>query len=255
MADNGKINREKGMFGAAAWTFPFLSQVQSEEGFMNKKRAIQILTKAAGLYHANLENQKILFLYGIPSEVRKQLQEGGGSVSSIKSYEVVFQRFNFQHLTGVQINRENVASANHFYEKCLDNRLMENDFNLAKDGSTEQKLDILERMMGIKKNVTMIGEFTDRGPRLYTEKAAGNVCGCIGFVKDYNTNLNVPNTLLKKDIRDVIASSVQNVYAVISKDYKAEKYSILEKSDKEFNIKSCIFTEEIERILEKEKFT
>ena len=78
----------------------------------------------------------------------------------------------------------------------------ENDFSFAKDGSTGQKLDILERMMLIKKNVTMIGEFTDRGPKLFTEKAAGNICGCIGFVKDKNTKLNVPNTLLKKDIRD-----------------------------------------------------
>ena len=57
--------------------------------------------------------------------------------------------------------------------------------------------------MLIKKNATMIGEFTDRGPKLFTEKAAGNVCGCIGFVQDKNTKLNVPNTLLKKDIRDV----------------------------------------------------
>ena len=38
---------------------------------------------------------------------------------------------------------------------------------------------------------------------MFTEKAAGNVCGCIGFVQDKNTKLNVPNTLLKKDIRDV----------------------------------------------------
>ena len=30
-----------------------------------------------------------------------------------------------------------------------------------------------------------------------------NVCGCIGFVKDRNTRLNVPNTLLKKDIREI----------------------------------------------------
>lgn len=57
--------------------------------------------------------------------------------------------------------------------------------------------------MGIKRNVMMIGDFADRGPKLFTEKAAGNVCGCIGFVKDRNTGLNVPNTFLKKDIRDV----------------------------------------------------
>ena len=49
----------------------------------------------------------------------------------------------------------------------------------------------------------MIGKFTDRGLDLYAEKAAGNVCGYIGFVQDKNKKLNVSNTPLKKDIRDV----------------------------------------------------
>lgn len=40
---------------------------------MDKRRAIPILTKAAELYRDNLEDQKILFLYGIPSEINKQL--------------------------------------------------------------------------------------------------------------------------------------------------------------------------------------
>lgn len=44
----------------------------------------------------------------------------------------------------------------------------------------------------------MIGDFTDRGLKLFTEKAEGNICGCVGFAKDRNTGLNVPNTLLKK---------------------------------------------------------
>lgn len=57
-------------------------------------------------------------------------------------------------------------------------------------------------------------------------KAAGNVCGCIGFVKDKNTRLNVPNTLLKKNIRDVIAQPAYKVFAVISKHYTDEKYSV-----------------------------
>lgn len=84
-------------------------------------------------------------------------------------------------------------------------------------------------------------------------KAAGNVCGCIGFVKDCNTRLNVPNTLLKKDIRDVTANPVQKVYAVISKDYTEEKYSIVEKLDKGIDIGKYFFSEEIEDILEREK--
>lgn len=108
--------------------------------------------------------------------------------------------------------------------------------------------------MGIKRNVTMIGDFTDRGPKLFTEKAAGNVCGCIGFLKDRNTRLNVPNTLLKKDIRDVTASPVQKVYAVLSKSYTAERYSVLEKVDKGMDMKKFFFAEGIEKILERGAF-
>lgn len=149
------------------------------------------------------------------------------------------------------MNKSMTASAIHFYEKCLDKRLTENDFFLAKDGSTGQKLDILENMMLIKKNVTMIGEFTDRGPKLFTEKAAGNVCGCIGFVQDRNTKLNVPNTLLKKDIRDVTAQPICKVFAVISKHYTEERYSVIAKLDKSIDINTCHFSQEIENIIER----
>lgn len=221
---------------------------------MDKRKAIQIITKAADLYHTNLEDQKILFLYGVPSAVRKQLQREKTKLLSIESYEAAFHRYNFLHLTGVHLNHSNVASAIHFYEKCLDNRLTVDDFSFAKDGSTGQKLDILENMMRVKRNVTMIGDFTDRGPKLFTEKAAGNVCGCIGFVKDRNSKLNVPNTLLKKDIRDVIASPVQKVYAVISKNYCSKKYSVIEKVDKELDITKRLFSDEIESILDRKKF-
>lgn len=217
---------------------------------MDKRRAIQIMTKAAELYRDNLEDQKVLFLYGVPSEVKKELQAEGKFLSSIKGCEVAFHRYNFLHLTGVRLNKGETASAIHFYQKCLDKRLTENDFSLAKDGSTGQKLDILESMMLIKKNVTMIGEFTDRGPKLFTEKVAGNVCGCIGFVKDKNTKLNVPNTLLKKDIRDVTAHPTYKVYAVISKHYTEDKYSIISKIDKSIDINECNFSEEIKSLIE-----
>ena len=219
---------------------------------MDKRKAIQIMTKAADLYQENLEDQKILFLYGIPSQVKKQFQTEEKRISAIKGYEVAFHRYNFLHLTGVKINTSLVASAIHFYEKCLNRRLNEDDFSFSRDGSTGQKLDILESMMQIKRNVTMIGDFTDRGPKLYSEKAAGNVCACIGFVKDRNTRLNVPNTLLKKDIRDVIASPVQKVYAVISKVYSEGKYSVLEKVDKNLNLTEVFFLEEIEKMLNRE---
>ena len=122
---------------------------------MDKRRAIQIMTKAAQLYKEHLEDQKVLFLYGLPKEVNKQLQESNKILSSVQGYEVVFHRYNFLHLTGVRLNKKETASAIHFYQKCLDKRLTENDFVFAKDGSTGQKLDILERMMLIKKNATV----------------------------------------------------------------------------------------------------
>lgn len=216
---------------------------------MDKRRSIQIMTKAVQLYKENLEDQKVLFLYGIPSEVKKQLQTQGEVLSAIYGYEVAFHRYNFLHLTGVKLNKSSTASAIHFYQKCLDKRLTENDFNFSKDGSTGQKLDILESMMLIKKNVTMIGEFTDRGPKLFAEKIAGNVCGCIGFVKDRNTKLNVPNTLLKKDIRDVTAQPTYKVFAVVSKHYTDDKYNHLVKCDKNLDFKSCKFTDEIRELI------
>jgi hypothetical protein len=220
---------------------------------MDKRRAIQILTNAAEIYRDNLEDQKVLFLYGLPSEVKKQLQTKGKTLSAIHSYEVAFHRYNFLHLTGVILNQSGAASAIHFYQKCLDKRLTENDFAYAKDGSTGQKLDILESMMQIKKNVVMIGEFTGRGPKLYAEKAAGNVCGCIGFVQDRNTLLNVPNTLLKKDIRDVTAHPTYKVFAVISKFYTDDKYSKLEKLDKSIDLNKYRFAEEIESLIQIER--
>lgn len=220
---------------------------------MDKRRAIQIMTKAAQLYRDNLEDEKILFLYGLPSEVKMELQTQNKILSSIKGYEVAFHRYNFLHLTGVRLNKSVTASAIHFYEKCLDKRLTENDFSFAKDGSTGQKLDILENMMLLKKNATMIGEFTDKGPKLFAEKAAGNVCGCIGFVKDKNTRLNVPNTLLKKDIRDVIAQPAYKVFAVISKHYTDEKYSVFSKLDKMIDINQCHFSDEIENLIERSR--
>ena len=167
---------------------------------MDKRRAIQIMTKAAQLYKEHLEDQKVLFLYGLPKEVNKQLQESNKILSSVQGYEVVFHRYNFLHLTGVRLNKKE----------------------------------------------------TDRGPKLYTEKAAGNICGCIGFVKDKNTKLNVPNTLLKKDIRDVTAQPTYKVFAVISKHYTDEKYTNLVKMDKSIDLKECCFSETIENMIDRE---
>ena len=200
---------------------------------MNKKKAISIITRAARLYHENLEDQKVLFVYGIPSEIRKQLEVGSDTISGFSL-----------HLTGVKLNKSTVDSSIHFYEKCLDRRLSESDFYLSSDGSTDQKLEVIENMMNIKKVAAMIGDFTDFGPKLFSEKIAGNTCACMGFIKDSYSKLNVPNTLLKKDIREVTSKPQQKIFVIMSKSYTAEKYTIAEKCDK------CIRIESIDGITE-----
>ena len=222
---------------------------------MDKKKAIRIITSAAKLYHTNLEDQKVCFVYGIPGEIKKRLLEGNKALTGLSYYEVAFLRSNFLHLTGVKLKKEGqIKSSIEFYERCLANRLSENDFELSKDGSTDQKLDVLEQMMNIKKNVQMIGEFTDLGIKLYSEKVAGNTCACIGFVTDNRNGLNVPNTLLKKDIRDVSSKPQKKVYAVFSKPYQNEKYSVLEKCDKCLTEDGHILPKEIMELLEEHLF-
>ena len=104
--------------------------------------------------------------------------------------------------------------------------------------------------MNLKKKVTMIGDFTDKGPQLYSEKVAGTVCACIGFVEDSYTKLNVPNTLLKKDIRDVCAKPQQKIYMILSKDYESAKYTTLEKIDKNIEFGKIILPKEIQEKIE-----
>ena len=218
---------------------------------MDKKKALQIIVQAAGLYKTNLENRKVLFLYGVPSEVRRQIESDMTTLSCIEYYEAAFRRANFLHLTGVHFNPAQVKSAAHFYDKCISGRLSEKDFAMPSDGTADQKLDIIISMMSIHKTATMIGNFTGIGPRLYSEKAAGNVFGCMGFVKDKHTGVNVPNTLLKKDIRDITGEPKKKIFVTMIKPYADNKFKDVAKADKSIDFMTMRFCEDIEAMIER----
>lgn len=48
----------------------------------------------------------------------------------------------------------------------------------------------------------MVGDFNGCNPKLYTEKLAGGVKACLGFIKTHRAEY-VPNTALNTDIRTV----------------------------------------------------
>ena len=77
---------------------------------MDKKKAISIITKAAKLYRDNLEDQKVLFIYGIPKEINVQISNNSDCITGLSYYQTAFHRENFLHLTGVIVNTETIKS-------------------------------------------------------------------------------------------------------------------------------------------------
>lgn len=180
---------------------------------MRKSQAIASICSAAASYHDNYEGKKLLFISYKPSS------------DECISMEAVFDRTCFLHLTGVKFLSNARYDANVFYDRCLSGKLSPNDFDFAPDGTTELKLQILpavfsSRYLGAK----MMGDFNNTGSKLYTEKLAGDSRACVGFRKDAERNIFVPNTFLNDDIRHRVIYPYQ-VVAVFIQNAKDADYS------------------------------
>ena len=156
---------------------------------MDKKEALPILFSSAKAYQEHLVEYSLLFLC---SDRYKRTY----------CFDVTFDISNFKHLTGCKTS----LPPRHFFHLCLDKRLSEDDFEFAGDGTTEWKLKVLPRLISRNLSVNMVGEYNDSRPVLYTERVAGNVSACIGFVhadSDPDSRY-VPNTVLMGDIRTLV---------------------------------------------------
>ena len=155
-----------------------------------KKDALAIVFTAANQYQENLVDHSLLFLC---MDKHK------------KTYcvEVTFDVSNFQHLTGLETDPDVISPA-HFFQLCLDRRLREIDFELAKNGTAEWKLDVLPRITKRNLSAHMIGMYNQSQPLLSTERVAGSTNACMGFVRNEGVGRYVPNTVLKGDIRRLV---------------------------------------------------
>lgn len=177
---------------------------------MTKKEALSVVFSCATLYQDNLVGRTLLF---VSMDKHKH----------VHCIEVSFDASNYLHLTGFKL-RHSAISANNFFDRCCDRRLAEDDFDFASDGTTEMKMRVLPSVVNKNLSAKMLGEYNGRGPRLYTDKLAGSISACIGFVATGSSGRYVPNTMLEGDIR-TMTNGADRIIATYRKKSSEERYS------------------------------
>ena len=157
---------------------------------MTKKEALGIVFSCAPLYKKNLVDQSLLF---VTTDKHKE----------VHCLEVTFDTSNFLHMTGFKLRKPGI-NARHFFNLCYDKRLTESDFDFASDGTTEMKMRVLPSLMKKNLSAKMLGDYNLYQPKLYTDKLAGSLSACMGFVRDGGNGRFVPNTVLEGDIRTMV---------------------------------------------------
>ena len=205
---------------------------------MTKDEIVKIILKSAKIYSENLENKNMLFLYKDKS-------------NKINYFEAVFDPRQFHHLTGTKIVNKNIKSKKEFYNMCLKNNISKNDIEVAEDGTTRLKMEVLPYLMNLHKTSNMVCIFDGYSVKLQTEKLVGNIKGCIGFVQDKRDgNYFVPNTILNEDIRK-LSNNTSRLIAVYSKLIKEPSYTNLCYLAKGINISELKIPEEIKEKIDR----
>lgn len=186
-----------------------------------KKEAETILKKCAKLYKERLLNKNVMF---ITMKAGKEIQ----------AFEVRFLKENFLHLTGVEINKEEISSKA-FFDRCINNKISINDFEFRKDNTTDMKLKILQTLVTIDMTANILGDFDYTKMFLQTKKMAANISACMGFQYYQNIHAYIPNTALKEDIRNITINRAR-IVTILKKDVKQKLYSDITYIAKNINI-------------------
>ena len=168
----------------------------------------------------------------------------------INYIETRFTKANFLHLTGVKMV-DNKISAKFFYNKCISNKIKEDEIEERKDGNTKNKLSVLNNLMFIHKNAKMIGDYSQDKIFLFSNKIIGNISGCLGFIP--KGNYYICNTSLKEDIRKITFNRGK-IICIICKKIQQSKYNKVTYIDKKY-IDHILENEGINEKIDKNKLT
>ena len=191
------------------------------------------------MYDFNLKNKDIMFVLE-------------GKDKSLSKEEVFFPKSCFYHLTGIKIVEKNgrVLNSYEFYDNIKDNTISTKKYIIKrKDNTADLKLQVLPQLMRIDKISNMLGEFNNYNIYLKTEKLAGNVNACMGFKKDIKLNIYVPNTALKKDIRE-ITNNRSKIIAILKKKHTDKLYSCITYLKQNYKIYNILENQAIKKYID-----
>ena len=170
----------------------------------DKKKAIDVIVNVAENYRKYLQDKVFLIVY---------LEN-----ATTKTVEVEFRDNHFLHLTGVSTK----LSAKRFYEKCINRKLSQEDFELDKSGKTQQKLLVLPFLHELLYHNCMIGSFINSGICIRADYFVGNTKAVLSVGFRYGKKVDFPVTLYKEDVRK-LSQPTNKVLAIFARDYN-EKY-------------------------------
>lgn len=171
---------------------------------INKK-----IIQASKKYKDHLLNHNFLIVYS--------------HCNKLDYYETVCLNIHYKHLTGIKTS----IKAKDFFKKCYKGIIKPEEYTTSEDGSTELKLQVILDAMEFENTAKNIGFFNGKsGINLVSDMIVGNYVYSLGFVKDSNIpKYYVPNTLLKKNIKDVSLNPIGDIICIISKQVKDKQYN------------------------------
>lgn len=172
----------------------------------NKKKMLQIISKAAHDYEKHLNNKCFLVVF----------QEG----RKIEYVQIGFRDMYFLHLTGVKTK----LSAQRFYHACLRGKLAEKDVGFDNNGKVQQKLMVLPYLHDLLYHSCWIGDFVNNGVVIQSDYFIGDTKAvlCVGFRN--GKTVDMPVTLYREDVRKMIRP-VNKVLGIFVKRYNEVPYS------------------------------
>ncbi len=201
---------------------------------MKQSDIINVISKCQTEFEKNLRNKKIMFIYENKNR-------------TLDKYEVYFPKNTFYHLTGIKAfdKYNKLLNSYNFYEILQKNRINEMKIKV-KDSTTYYKLEVLPQLMRIDKMANMVGNFASYGLVLQTDKLIGNVNACMGFIKDSDLNMYIPNTALKEDIRN-ITDERKRIVAILKKDINENLYKNITYLKNNYCIEDILKNQEINK--------